>query len=170
VSVSTIPALAPGAAAPLREGGQTATSKHPVRILLVDDSDDDVALFRHLLAHALPESPFHLTHATAIAPALEQLQQASYDVLFLDYQLGADTGLDLLRQIRRRGLDIPVVLLTGHGDEQVAVEAMRSGACDYLVKGKLDAPTLQRTLRFVLNLQDHQKRLKEAQAMWSCPR
>jgi hypothetical protein len=65
-----------------------AAGKQPVRIFLVDDSDDDIALFRHLLARALPEFPFHLARADTMASALEQLQQASYDVLFLDYQLG----------------------------------------------------------------------------------
>jgi PAS domain S-box-containing protein len=138
--------------------------KQPLRIFLVEDSDDDVALFRHLLARAFPDLPCHLAHADGMAPAVEQLQQASYDVLFLDYQLRLDTGLDVLREIRRRGLELPVVLLTGHGDEQLVAEAMRSGACDYLAKGKLDTSTLQRTLRFVLNLQEHQNRLKQAQA------
>ncbi|HKT70612.1 MAG TPA: PAS domain S-box protein, partial [Terriglobales bacterium] len=156
-------ALAPSAWVSSANDGPAA-SKQPLRIFLVDDSDDDIAMFRHLLVRALPKFPCHLAHADAMAPALEQLQQASYDVLFLDYQLGVNTGLELLREVRRRGLDLPVVLLTGHGDEQVAVEAMRSGACDYLSKGKLDPAALQRTLRFVLSLQEHQSRLKQAQA------
>ena len=156
-------ALAPSAWVSSADDGPAA-SKQPLRIFLVDDSDDDIAMFRHLLVRALPKFPCHLAHADAMAPALEQLQQASYDVLFLDYQLGVNTGLELLREVRRRGLDLPVVLLTGHGDEQVAVEAMRSGACDYLSKGKLDPAALQRTLRFVLSLQEHQSRLKQAQA------
>ncbi|HEV2117832.1 MAG TPA: PAS domain S-box protein [Terriglobales bacterium] len=156
-------ALAPGARNPLADLVR-ANAKRPVRIFLVDDNEDDVILFRHLLAGALPQDPVHLAHAGAIAPALEQLQQAEYDVLFLDYQLGAETGLDLLREVRRRGLDLPVVLLTGHGDEQVAAQAMRCGACDYLSKGKLDVATLQRTLRFALSLQEHQNRLRQAQA------
>jgi CheY-like chemotaxis protein len=156
-------ALAPGARGSPADPGPAA-AKQPVRIFLVDDSDDDIAMFRHLLVRALPDAPIHLAHADAVAPALEQLQQASYDVLFLDYQLRMDTGLDVLREVRRRGLDLPVVLLTGHGDEEVVAEAMRSGACDYLSKGKLDPATLQRTLRFVLSLQEHQSRLKQAQA------
>ncbi len=156
-------ALAPGARVSPADSGPAAV-KHPLRIFLVDDSDDDIALFRHLLVRALPDAPIHLAHADAMAPALEQLQQASYDVLFLDYQLRMDTGLDVLREIRQRGLDLPVVFLTAHGDEQVAVEAMRSGACDYLAKGKLDPATLERTLRFALSLQAHQSRLKAAQA------
>ena len=52
-----------------------AASKQPLRIFLVDDSDDDIAMFRHLLVRALPKFPCHLAHADAMAPALEQLQQ-----------------------------------------------------------------------------------------------
>jgi PAS domain S-box-containing protein len=164
VSASNIAAaLAPGARISPADSGPAA-AKQPVRIFLVDDSDDDIALFRHLLAGAMPQVPVYLAHAHAVAPALQQLQQATYDVLFLDYQLGLETGLDLLREVRRRGLETPVVFLTGHGDEQVAVQAMQGGACDYLAKGKLDPATLQRTLRFALSLQEHQKRLKQAQA------
>jgi two-component system cell cycle sensor histidine kinase/response regulator CckA len=163
VNASSITALAQGAAS-LREDGQVVASKQPVRIFLVEDSDDDVVLFRHLLTKALPEMPFHLARAGTVPAALEHLQQAAYDVVFLDYQLGVKTGLDLLREARQRGLDTPMVFLTGHGDEQVAVEAMKCGACDYLAKAKLDPSTLQRALRFALSLQEHQRRLKQAQA------
>ena len=131
---------------------------------MVDDSEDDIALLRHVLARALPESPVHLVHANAIRPALEQLQHPAYDVVFLDYQLGPETGLDLLRELRARGVETPVILLTGHGDEQVAVQAMRNGACDYLSKSRLDASTLQRSLRFALSLGEQHRRVKQAQA------
>ena len=165
MSTSTLPAtLAPGPVANPADAGQATTSKQPIRILIVDDSDDDIALFRHVLARSLPETPVHLAHADAMAPALEQLQQASYDVLFLDYQLGPETGLDMLREVRARGVETPVIFLTGHGDEQVAVQAMRNGACDYLSKSKLDASTLQRSLRFALSLAEHHTRLQQAQA------
>ena len=164
MSAPTIAAPRFGAPESLPEPGQPAALKQPRRILLVEDNDDDVVLFRHLLAAALPEGPVHLAHASAIASALEQLQQTAYDVVFLDYQLGVETGLDLLRELRRRGLETPVVFLTGHGDEQLAVQAMKCGACDYLSKSKLDASALQRSLRFALSLQEHQSRLKQAQA------
>jgi two-component system, cell cycle sensor histidine kinase and response regulator CckA len=164
VNASTITgAFAPGARSSLADPIPAAV-KHPLRIFLVEDNEDDVLLFRRVLGGALPQVPVHLAHAPAIAAALEQLQQASYDVLFLDYQLGMETGLDLLREVRRLGLEMPVVLLTGHGDEQLAVQAMKNGACDYLSKAKLDPSALQRTLRFVLSLQEHQRRLKQAQA------
>ena len=164
MSASTIPAaLAPGSPG-FTESGQAAARKQPVRILLVEDNGDDVVLFRHLLAAALPQAPFYLSHADTVAAALQQLQQSSYDVVFLDYQLGLETGLDLLREMRREDLAVPVILLTGHGDEQLAVQAMKSGACDYLPKSKLDAAALQRALRFALSLQQHQHRLQQAQA------
>jgi len=163
VSAPTIAAPLFGAFASPPERAQAAAGKQPLRILLVEDSDDDVVLFRHLLAVSLPGVPVHLARASAIVPALEQLQQAAYDVVFLDYQLGMETGLDLLRELRGRGLEVPVVFLTGHGDEQLAVQAMKCGACDYLSKAKLDASTLQRTLRFAISLQEHQSRLKQVQ-------
>ncbi|HSB75057.1 MAG TPA: PAS domain S-box protein, partial [Terriglobales bacterium] len=157
-------AVAPEPRTSFPGSGQAAVLKQPLRILLVEDSEDDVALFRHMLANALTEHPVHLARAEASAPALEQLQQGAYDIVFLDYQLGVDTGLDLLRAARQGGLDTPMVFLTGHGDEQLAVEAMKCGACDYLAKSKLDVATLQRTLRFALSLREHQKRLQQAQA------
>jgi two-component system cell cycle sensor histidine kinase/response regulator CckA len=163
VNAPTLVAPGFGIAGSLPEPEQPAL-KQPLRILLVDDSEDDVVLFRHLLAGALSQLPVHLIHASEAASALEQLQNASYDVLFLDYQLELGTGLDLLREVRRRGIETPAVFLTGHGDEQVAVQAMKSGACDYLPKGKLDSSTLQRSLRFALSLREHQSRLKQAQA------
>ena len=156
-------ALAPGVQASPAESGQNLSGKKPVRILLVEDSSDDVVLFRHVLAAALPQVPAHLAHANTITSALEQLQQAAYDVIFLDYQLGVETGLELLGEMRRRGMETPAVFLTGHGDEQLAVQAMKCGACDYLPKSKLDPSTLQRALRFALSLQEHQGRLKQAQ-------
>ncbi|HKC71349.1 MAG TPA: response regulator, partial [Terriglobales bacterium] len=107
MSAPTIAGPLFGAPASPPEPGQTAAGKQPLRILLVEDSDDDVALFRHLLAGALPEVPVHLARASAIVPALEQLHQAAYDVVFLDYQLGMETGLDLLRELRGRGLEVP---------------------------------------------------------------
>ena len=163
MSAPTIAAPLFGVPSSLPEPGQSAALKQPLRILLVEDSDDDVALFRHLLARTMSESPVHLAHASGIASALERLQQNAYDVVFLDYQLGLETGLDLLRELRRRGLETPVIFLTGHGDEELAVQAMKSGACDYLSKTKLDAYALQRTLRFALSLQEHQSRLKQVQ-------
>jgi two-component system cell cycle sensor histidine kinase/response regulator CckA len=164
VGTSNIAAALAPAQGSLSDAGQPASPKQPVRIFLVDDNDDDIALFRHVLAAATLPIPVYLAYADSVAPALQQLQQSSYDVLFLDFQLGVETGLDLLCEVRRCGLDLPVVFLTGHGDEEVAVQAMKSGACDYLAKSKLDPASLQRTLRFALSLQEHQKRLKQAQA------
>ncbi|HEU5336226.1 MAG TPA: PAS domain S-box protein, partial [Terriglobales bacterium] len=165
MSASTLPpTLALDPAANPVEPVQAITLKQPIRILIVDDSDDDIALFRHVLARALPETPVYLAQADAIAPTLQQLRQAAYDVVFLDYQLGPETGLEVLREVRACGVETPVILLTGHGDEQLAVQAMRNGACDYLSKSKLDAPTLERSLRFALSLGEQHRRLQQAQA------
>lgn len=68
------------------------------------------------------------------------------DCLFLDYQLGAYTGLDVLTDIRASGNDVPVITLTGQGNEAIAVEAMKRGAQDYLVKADLPPEALRRAI------------------------
>ncbi|MDP3611675.1 MAG: response regulator, partial [Rubrivivax sp.] len=110
----------------------------PLRVLYGEHSALDVDLTRrHLEAHA----PHIRIEWAPDAPAvLRQLprgcgEPSSFDVLLLDYRLAGDTGLDVLRMLRQeRKLDLPVVLVTGQGSEDIAALAMRLGATDYLVK------------------------------------
>ena len=71
------------------------------------------------------------------------LDHSDVDCLFLDYQLGACTGLDVLTDIRASGNDVPIITLTGQGNEAIAVEAMKRGAQDYLVKADLTPEALR---------------------------
>ncbi len=109
-----------------------------LRVLYVEHSAHDVDLTRrHFDAHAAHIQLEWVSNAVA---ALEQLPAAPeeakrFDVLLLDFRLAGDSGLDLLKMVRQdRGLDLPVVLVTGQGSEEVAALAMRLGATDYVVK------------------------------------
>jgi signal transduction histidine kinase len=109
-----------------------------LRVLYVEHSALDVDLTRrHFEAHA---PHLQLEWVTDAVAALERLpltaQEAKrFDVLLLDFRLAGDSGLDLLKVVRQgRGLDLPVVLVTGQGSEEVAALAMRLGATDYVVK------------------------------------
>lgn len=109
-----------------------------LRVLYVEHSALDVDLTRrHFDAHAAHIQLECVSNAVA---ALEQLPAAPeeakrFDVLLLDFRLAGDSGLDLLKMVRQdRGLDLPVVLVTGQGSEEVAALAMRLGATDYVVK------------------------------------
>ncbi len=70
-----------------------------------------------------------------------------------DYRLGEINGIELLRKFREQGCDIPIILFTGQGDQEVAVEAMKAGATDYLTKGKLSIESVTQFIRYALGLQ-----------------
>ena len=128
-----------------------------LKILLVEDDPDDVVLFGALLGRVAPMSGFE--HVDNMEDARRKLDGAGFDLCFFDYHLGADTGLDLLRIVRDDGFDRPIVMLTGQGDEAVAVEAMKSGATDYIAKGSLTAEILDASIR-------HATRLYEEARQW----
>ena len=122
---------------------------HPIRVLLVDDDDDDYVLTEALLAEA--EGPRVALERVATAEAaLARLADPRYDVCLIDYRLGPCTGLDLLREAGAQGCPVPMILLTGQGDHAIDLQAMQAGAADYLVKGQLTAPLLERAIRYAL--------------------
>ncbi len=116
---------------------QTRASRRaqPLRVLYAEHSATDIDLTeRHLARHA---RHIELEVAQSGAQALQRLSTTpeSWDVMLLDYNLPGMNALELLKEMRqRRGLDVPVVLVTGRGDEEVAVQALKLGAADYVVK------------------------------------
>ena len=88
---------------------------------------------------------------------LEALARRQHHVCLLDYRLGEHSGLELLREAAGNGCKAPMILLTGQEDHEVDIEAMKAGAADYLVKGRIDAPLLERAIRYAIE----RKRLQE---------
>lgn len=117
-----------------------------VKVLLVEDDEDDYLLTEDLLEDS-DRMDVELEWIDDYASGIEAICRGEYDVCLLDYRLGGENGLDLLREALERGCRTPMVLLTGQGDYEVDVEAMQSGASDYLVKGQLDTPLLERTIQ-----------------------
>ena len=132
-----------------------------LKILLVEDDPDDVVLFGALLGRAAPMSGFE--HVDNMEDARRKLDGAGFDLCFFDYHLGADTGLDLLRIVRNDGFDRPIVMLTGQGDEAVAVEAMKSGATDYIAKGSLTAEILDASIRHATRLYEEARQRRQVE-------
>lgn len=130
-----------------------------LKILLVEDDPDDVVLFGSLLGRVAPMSDFD--HVDNIADARVKLHGAGYDLCFFDYHLGTETGLDLLRAIREDGFDRPVIMLTGQGDEAIAVEAMKAGATDYIGKVGLTPDILDAAIRHATRLYGEARRRRK---------
>jgi signal transduction histidine kinase len=122
--------------------------RRPIRVLLVEDDEDDYLLTRDLLAEIGP-GEFDVEWVRAYEAALEAVARGGHDVCLLDYRLDGRTGLDLLHEASA-AIEIPVILLTGQGDRALDLEAMQAGAADFLVKGRIDAPLLERSIRYAL--------------------
>ena len=101
---------------------------------------------------------------TSYDGALAAFDGQNYDVAIFDYLLGARDGLALLREIRHKGFDTPVVVLTSRGAEDIAVEAMKAGAADYLSKANLTVEALERTIRHALALHAGERQRWHAEA------
>lgn len=118
-----------------------------IRVLLVEDNPGDARLFAELVKETRA-GQWKLTHVVRLAAALDQLAQETFDVMLLDLSLPDADGLDTLIRARTESPKVPIVVLTGHDDEALAVKAVRAGAQDYLVKGRLDGDLLVRSIRY----------------------
>ena len=125
---------------------------HPT-VLIVDDSPEDRAMYRRYLqdAYAIHEAE----RGSQILALCQALQPAC---LLLDYRLPDADGLELLHHVRAQygAADLPVVFLTGQGSETIAVDAMKQGAQDYLVKDALQPDALRRAIRQAIDVAQQQ--------------
>lgn len=133
-----------------------------IHVLVVDDDILDRMAVRRALARSGVD--VSIDEATGAVDALSVVPRSDFDCVFLDYHLGDGNGLSVLRGIRGAGLDVPVVMLTSQGDEAVAVELMKAGAADYIVKSALTPEHVGRSLLYAVSLGQAQEAAKQAQA------
>jgi len=120
-----------------------------IRALLVEDDDEDAAIFCRQ-ASRLEEPRLTLTRVASEQEALARLDAEQFDLVFVDLNLaGRGSGMNLLERLQRSELAVPTIVVTGSGDEVRAVEAMKAGAHDYLVKDTLTPEQLERSIRNV---------------------
>lgn len=129
-----------------------------VKVLLVEDNVGDARIVREYLKETSP-GQFDLTCVERLTEALAWLDENSVDVILLDLSLPDATGLDTIVQMRTTALNLPIVVLTGQNDESLALQAVREGAQDYLLKRDLDSDLLKRVLRYAIE----RKRADQAQ-------
>jgi len=117
-----------------------------LRILVVDDDVVDRMAVQRALRRAPLGAELTVDEADSAEEALARLADSDADCVLLDLRLPGTNGLEVLAEMRARGHRSPVVMLTGQGDEQTAVEAMKAGAADYLTKASLDPERLARSI------------------------
>lgn len=152
---------------------QIITHKEVYRILMVDDDE----LFRkahkrllHLVHFSRINAFFEVVDVDSAANAMKALKETSFDCVLLDYVMPECSGLKCLKDIVESWPDLPVILFTGAGNERVAAGALKDGAIDYLIKGKLTLETLERAIvsaitkaAMVKQIEDQRKQLMDAE-------
>ena len=123
--------------------------KETIHVLLIDDDEDDYMLTRALVS-ARENASIELDWVNNYEQAITQIKTSQHDVYLVDYRLGPHTGTDLIQEAFRAGCRAPMILLTGQDDLTVDRSALELGAADYLVKGRIDAQLLGRSIRYAL--------------------
>jgi len=132
------------------------------KILLVEDNPGDARLLEWYLSKPGAET-FELTRAERLADARERLAERRFDAVLLDLSLPDSSGLDTVRAVRGVAGMTPIVVMTVLDDEEAALQALRSGAQDYLVKGKFESRDLARVLRYAIERQRTEAALRESE-------
>ena len=105
-------------------------SEYVIRVLMVDDNVEHI----QLCSEFLQKDEFDLDAAYNGSQAIEKLKAKKYDIVILDYKLPDINGIDLLKKVKPLGLNIPIVFVSAMDDADLSFEAMKEGACDYIVK------------------------------------
>lgn len=135
-------------------------STRPINALLIEDNPGDARLIRDLLAESGGPG-FHLEWADSLSSGLERLANNGIDVVLLDLSLPESFGLHTFVKTYTQAPDVPIVVLAGLDDETVAVEALRLGAQDYLVKGEAGGNLLVHSMRHAIGRHRLQRELDQ---------
>ena len=118
-----------------------------LRILIIDDDEDDFFITSEYIK-SITDSNYTIEWCYEYKAALDYIYNNEYDLFFVDYYLGAKTGLDLIKEAMENKCDQPFILLTGIGNHKIDMEAMKAGAVDYLIKSEMDTEKLERCIRY----------------------
>lgn len=135
-------------------------SAHPARILVVDDDEG----LRLLMAEALRGDGFEVATAGSGSSALEWLAHHSVDLMLLDLKMKDVGGPALLKRLRRDDAPVPFIVVTGQGDEKVAVDVMKQGALDYVMKDTALLDLLPSVVKRAIAAVENERALTKAQA------
>ena len=132
------------------------------KVLLVEDNPGDARLIREMLAEE-KTTRFDLKCVDRLSSGLEHLEKGNIDAILLDLGLPDSQGLDTFTKLYDRAQGLPIIMMTGLDDEELAVKAVGMGAQDYLVKGQLDNRLLVRTIRYSIERKRMEETIKNSE-------
>jgi len=129
------------------------------RVLLIEDNPGDVRLIREMLSEG-EDGLFELDCVGRLSQGLEYLSAQTAGVVLLDLSLPDSYGFDTFLKVYAHSPKVPIIVLTGNDDQTVALSAVKTGAQDYLVKGKLDRELLLRSMQYSIERKRYQEQLE----------
>ena len=131
-----------------------------IRLLLIDDEQVEYLLIGSLLSEVF-HTGYEITWLRKLEQALPEILSGNYDVILLDYQWHKGSAKDLIMAARNMGAKVPILVMTDEMEADVDREALSVGAADYLIKGKIDAQLLERTMRYAIERKANEIKLSE---------
>ena len=131
-----------------------------INLLLLEDNPGDARLIREQLADT--DVSFNLQCVDLLSKGLKCLVSQNIDAVLLDLGLPDNQGLGAIEYLRAKKASIPIIVLTGLNDESVAIEAVRRGAQDYLIKGSITGSMLSRVIRYAIERKNYEEELKRS--------
>jgi signal transduction histidine kinase len=139
---------------------QLNTGQKAIAILLIEDDLAEARLIQEILCN-FDLNQFVLTHVQRLQTALNRLKQQQFDLILLDLTLPDSQGLSSVELLVQHSAHLPIVVLTNTNDNQLAIEAVRRGAQDYLVKRKINIDVLVRSIQYAIERQKASDLLRE---------
>src|SRR5437868_2842289 len=133
-----------------------------MQVLLIEDNEDDAYLIGETLTERTA-ADIELEWVDRLESGLTRLAEEKVDVVLLDLSLPDSHGLETLDKIQRQTPDVPVIVLTHLDDEAMAIQAVRKGAQDYLVKGQLDGEEFGRIMQYAIERKGSEKAVRDSE-------
>jgi two-component system cell cycle response regulator len=147
---------------PLHYGNSSIVSiDREINILVVDDSED---VFEGIKVFLGDQDLINMSWAANMKKALTMLRQFQFDMIFLDHFLKDGTSIDFLEKIQKEGIETPVIVVSGHGDEMLASQVIHLGAYDYLPKSRINSESICRVINNTLERVRLRNDVKKVQA------
>ncbi len=134
-----------------------------MHVLLIEDNEDDAYLIGETLTERTA-TDVELEWVDRLGSGLTRLAEDKIDLVLLDLSLPDSHGLETLDKVQRQTPDVPVIVLTHLDDEAMAVQAVRRGAQDYLVKGRSDGDGLARAIQYAIERKGSEKAVRDSEA------
>ncbi|NYB25828.1 MAG: PAS domain S-box protein [Methanobacteriaceae archaeon] len=133
-----------------------------IKVLLIEDNLGDAVLIQEMLKD-VKTTNFQVKHAQILSEGIEYLQNEDFDIILLDLALPDSQGIDTFNRANEHAAELPIIILTGLSDEEFAIKAVGEGAQDYLVKGEVDSRLLARSMKYAIERNIIEDKLKKSE-------